>query len=130
MFRIRIRSVPYHLAGSGSTSGNVDPDPGSKKIVINSHKIKINQNYKNTIFFLNNFFCLINMNYINYKNNIVKSIIPLTGKNVIKNWIYSILGQIRSWIHYSRKWIRNFINISTKRSGSETLIPEFKPFIL
>ena len=22
----------------GSTSGNVDPDPGSKKIVINSHK--------------------------------------------------------------------------------------------
>ena len=24
-------SDPYHLAGSGSTSGNVDPDPGSKK---------------------------------------------------------------------------------------------------
>ena len=27
--RIWIRSDPYHLAGSGSTSGNVDPDPGS-----------------------------------------------------------------------------------------------------
>ena len=27
---------PYHLAGSGSTSGNVDPDPSSKKnIMIN-----------------------------------------------------------------------------------------------
>ena len=29
--RIRIRLDPYHLAGSGSTSGNVDLDPGSKK---------------------------------------------------------------------------------------------------
>ena len=29
--QIRIRLDPYHLAGSGSTSGNVDPDPGSKK---------------------------------------------------------------------------------------------------
>ena len=29
---------PYHLAGSGSVSGNVDLDPGTKKkIVINSH---------------------------------------------------------------------------------------------
>ena len=26
------------LAGSGSTPGNVDPDLGSKKTVINSHK--------------------------------------------------------------------------------------------
>ena len=24
-------SDPYHLAGSGSTSGNVDPDPNSKE---------------------------------------------------------------------------------------------------
>ena len=33
----RIRSDPYHLAGSAS--GNVNPDPGSKKkIMINSHK--------------------------------------------------------------------------------------------
>ena len=31
VFRIRIRLDPYHLAGSGSTSGNVDLDPGSKK---------------------------------------------------------------------------------------------------
>ena len=41
VFRIRIRSDPYHLAGSGSISGNVDPDPGNtnkKKILINSHK--------------------------------------------------------------------------------------------
>ena len=32
-FWIRIWLDPYHLArsGSGSTSGNVDPDPGSKK---------------------------------------------------------------------------------------------------
>ena len=29
VFRIRIRSDPYHLAGSAS--GNVDLDPGSKK---------------------------------------------------------------------------------------------------
>ena len=28
---IRIRMFPYHFAGSGSSSGNVDPDPGSKK---------------------------------------------------------------------------------------------------
>ena len=28
-------SDPLHLAGSGSTSGNVYPDPGSKQIVIN-----------------------------------------------------------------------------------------------
>ena len=27
----RIRSDPYHLAGSGSASGNVDLDPGTKK---------------------------------------------------------------------------------------------------
>ena len=31
VFRIRIRSDLYHLAGFGSASGNVDPDPGSKK---------------------------------------------------------------------------------------------------
>ena len=31
VFRIRIRSDPYHLAGSGSVSGNVDLDPGTKK---------------------------------------------------------------------------------------------------
>ena len=30
-FRNRIRLDPYHSAGSGSTSGNVDPDPGSTK---------------------------------------------------------------------------------------------------
>ena len=30
VFRIRIRLDPCHLAGSGSTSGNVDLDPGSK----------------------------------------------------------------------------------------------------
>ena len=36
VFRIRIRSDPYHLAGSASE--NVDLDPGTKKkIVINSH---------------------------------------------------------------------------------------------
>ena len=29
--RIRIRLDPYHLAGSGSISGNVELDPGSKK---------------------------------------------------------------------------------------------------
>ena len=28
----------YHLAGSGSTSGNVDPEKTIGKIVINSHK--------------------------------------------------------------------------------------------
>ena len=42
VFRIRIRVQldQYHLAGlgSGSTEENVDPDPGGKKIVINSHK--------------------------------------------------------------------------------------------
>ena len=37
VFWIRIRSDPYHWAGSGSTSGNVDLNPGTKKIVINSH---------------------------------------------------------------------------------------------
>ena len=42
---------PYHLAGSGFASGNVDLDPGTKKIMINSHCIQINQNYKNIIFF-------------------------------------------------------------------------------
>lgn len=31
VFRIRIRSDPYHLVGSGSVSGNVDMDPGSAK---------------------------------------------------------------------------------------------------
>ena len=31
VFRIRIRLDPYHLTESGSTSGNVDPDPVSKK---------------------------------------------------------------------------------------------------
>ena len=31
VFRIRIQLDLYHLAGSGSTSGNVDPDPDSKK---------------------------------------------------------------------------------------------------
>ena len=31
VFRIRIRLDPYHLAGSGSNSGNLNPDPGSKK---------------------------------------------------------------------------------------------------
>ena len=31
VFRIRIRLGQYHLTGSGSTSGNVDPGPGSKK---------------------------------------------------------------------------------------------------
>ena len=31
VFRIRIRSDPDHLAGSGSASGNVDLDPGTKK---------------------------------------------------------------------------------------------------
>ena len=34
---------PLHLAGSGSTSGNVDQDPGSKEI--NRTRIKINQHY-------------------------------------------------------------------------------------
>ena len=33
----------------GSTSGNVDPDPSSKKIVMKLSK-KINQNYKNIYF--------------------------------------------------------------------------------
>ena len=36
VLRIRIRLDPYHLGGS--TSGNFDPDPSSKKIVINKHK--------------------------------------------------------------------------------------------
>ena len=31
VFRIRIRSDPYHWPGSGSASGNVDLDPGTKK---------------------------------------------------------------------------------------------------
>ena len=31
VFRIRIRSDPYHLVRSGSVSGNVDMDPGSAK---------------------------------------------------------------------------------------------------
>ena len=33
VFRIRIRSDPYHWpgSGSGSVSGNVDLDPGTKK---------------------------------------------------------------------------------------------------
>ena len=32
MFRIRIRSDPYHLAGSGNVDTDPpDPDPGSKK---------------------------------------------------------------------------------------------------
>ena len=30
----RIHPDPLHLAGSGSTSGNVDPDPGSKKNLV------------------------------------------------------------------------------------------------
>ena len=53
----RIRSDPCNLAGSGFTSGNVDPNPG-KKINRETH-IKINQNYKNIIkknhYFLNFF---------------------------------------------------------------------------
>ena len=44
VFRIRIRLDPYHLAGSGSTSGNVDMDPGIKK----KNDIKINY-FKNKI---------------------------------------------------------------------------------
>ena len=31
VFRIRIRSDPYHWPGSGSVSGNVDLDLGTKK---------------------------------------------------------------------------------------------------
>ena len=31
MFRTRIRTDPYHLAGSGSVSDDTDPDPGSSK---------------------------------------------------------------------------------------------------
>jgi len=31
VFRIRIRSDPYHWAGSASTKGNVDLDLGTKK---------------------------------------------------------------------------------------------------
>ena len=66
VFRIRIWSDLYHLAGSGSTSGNVDP--ASKKNR-NKLKLKINQNYKNIFIFLNHLFCLIHMNnkLINYK---------------------------------------------------------------
>ena len=45
--RIRIQSDPYHWAGSGSTSGNVDLDPGTKKN--RETRIQINQNYKNII---------------------------------------------------------------------------------
>ena len=44
MFRIQIRSDPYHWAGSGSTKGNVDLDPGTKKnrdkLAYKSTKIK------------------------------------------------------------------------------------------
>ena len=52
----RIRFDPYHWAGSGTTSGNVDPDPGSKT----SH-IQINQNFKNIIFFLKKSLILLNL---------------------------------------------------------------------
>ena len=42
LFRIRNRSDPYNLAGSGSTSGNVDPDPMWKCQIHNvpQHRIK------------------------------------------------------------------------------------------
>ena len=63
-----VGSVSLSQIRPESTSGKVDPDPGSiRKIVINSQKI--NQNYKNIIFFFKkSLFCSINMNnkIINY----------------------------------------------------------------
>ena len=63
----RIRSGPCHSAGSGSTSGNVDPDPGAKKIVINSHKNQPKLSKYN--FFKKSLFCLLHLNikHINSK---------------------------------------------------------------
>ena len=80
VFRIGIRSDPYHFAGSG--------DPGSKRKSWLT-RIKINLNM-NIIFFKEITYCLIHMNnkLINYhKKNIVMSIISFTEKNYEKqNW--------------------------------------------
>ena len=45
----------FHLAGSGSTSGNVNPDSRSQKKSWQTC-IKLNQNYKNITFILRNHF--------------------------------------------------------------------------
>ena len=67
---------PYHLAGSGSTSGNVDTDPGSQKKSCQTNT-KINQNYKNIIFFLRNhlfYLVYVNNKLIIYKKEFLKKI--------------------------------------------------------
>ena len=96
----RIRSGPCHSAGSGSTSGNVDPDPGAKKIVINSHKNQPKLSKYN--FFKKSLFCLLHFNikHINSKKNHM-SIISFTEKLRKQIWHCSISGRIR--IHYSQK---------------------------
>ena len=83
----RIRSDPYHWAGSGSgsTSGNVDMDPGTKK---NLDKLAYKStSYKNTIFLKrNHLFFLI---YANNKLKITKNLIPdnlIQKKLRRKNW--------------------------------------------
>ena len=47
VFRNRIHQYPLYLDGSGSTSGNVELDPRSKKTL--DKLAKINPNYKNII---------------------------------------------------------------------------------
>ena len=97
VFRIRIRSDPYHLpgSGSGSASGNFDLDPGTKKKIV----IQINQNYKN-IFKKkrNRLFCLIyakNELKITTTKNTIMSLKPYTEKIMNKKiGICLILGRI------------------------------------
>jgi len=101
------------MVGSGSTSGNVDLDPGTKKKT-GYTRIPTNQpNYKNIIFFeRNHLFCLI---YTNDKlkittKSIVMSFKPYTEKVKKKKiGICSILGRIR---------IQNRIRIHYPGSGS------------
>ena len=82
VFRIRIRSDPYHLAGSGSASGNVDLDSGTKK---NRDKLA----YESTKIIKILFFFKEITNFVKYtriissklqQKNIVMSFKPCTEK--------------------------------------------------
>ena len=106
---------------TGSTSGNVDPDPGSKK---NRDKleIQINQNHKNIIFLKKKSLVLFNMNnkLKITKKNMVMSFKAFTGINKKEIKICQNLGRIRSRIRI--RYPGSGSGSASKWRRSETLL--------
>ena len=127
-FQIRIRSDPNHLAGSGSTSGNMNPVLGSKtncnKLIWKSTKIirKINQIIRfffiKEITFFVSYAWIIYINYSNKKHcyEYYTFLRNLKKKNLVEFVRYhvrsnSTIPGSRSadpdWFPIKMKWCRN-----------------------